>query len=332
MEKVTIKSMCNLFNVDIPNILKEKENMELSRCVCKTFFVKKDSAFFCRGVLGNGQKASYTDSENEARKAYKNGAICIVSTDQYYDTNGKELPCIIVKDPLNCFIELCIEYRKRLEAITVAITGSVGKTTTKEMMYLVAKQKYKTFSSGPTSNDFATISQIIQTLNKDNEVYIQEIGGFSPGFVEKSSKIVQPDVGVVTNIGLNHIDLYGSKEGILKDKICVASTLKKDGVAFLNLDDELLQKVKLDCNVIWYSSFNPDADFYADNIKYESDGISFNIRYEKKAVPIKLKTYGKHNVINAVVAFAFGKYLNLDDGVIANALNEYEGKGIRQLE
>lgn len=328
----TLKNICEAANISIPEEFANQAEIPLPAIKCFGSRIKEGEALFIRGLLEDGRPASRNYNESSARTGFNNGARFIFSKEQYYTSDGEKLPCIIVDDPKELFITLCQIVRRSFpkKLRTVAVTGSIGKTTTKDMLALIAAEKYRTETSHGNSNGFGSIAAIMQRIKKDTEVYIQEVGAYFPDLIEQDARILAPNACVVTNIGTSHIDLYGSIENIAHDKLALARHLTEGGMTFLNFDDALLRKVNLDCAVTWFSAENPDADYYAANIRVVKNMQEFDVVSKKSTVHIRLMNIGYHNIINAVVAVAFGHWLGLSNDAIAAALAKFKTTGIRQ--
>lgn len=334
-EIVTLKKLCDMAEVRLPLPFWKHAHVVISKFACFANRINSEnSALFVRGLLENGQPASRSYNEASARKACANGARFIFSREQYYAEDGSPLPCILVDDPSAAFIRATNALRRRFpqQRRVVGVTGSIGKTTTTEMLSLVASAKYKTDHSKNNANGFASISINIQRLSPQNEVYIQEVGAYFPGLIEAGATMLEPDACVVTNIGTSHIDLYGSVEGITHDKLALTRHLRPGGMAFINYDDPVLRRQEYTCPVTWFSLDNPEADFYSANIQYGDGMIEYDIVEKGGATRthIQLASYGLHNVINSVAAFAFGCWCGISRQEIANALLNFKTDGMRQ--
>ena len=139
----TLKGICEAANIEIPEAFQSRKNETIPHITCFGSRSRKDGALFIRGLLEDGKPASRDYNEKSARAGYLKGVKFIFSTEQYYAENGDPLPCIIVEDPRKLFLQLCQSVRDKFSPNTtvLGVTGSVGKTTTTEMVSLVAKQK-----------------------------------------------------------------------------------------------------------------------------------------------------------------------------------------------
>ncbi len=331
-KQFTLKQICDLAGIEVPEEFQNKKDETISHVVCLGGYADKGCAYFELNRLENGGKASYQYNLAAARRAAENGASYFFCTAPVTDKAGNPLPCIVLDDPRAVYIKICKQIRNQFpeNSITMAVTGSVGKTTTKEMLNLIAQTQYKTHFSRENANGFVSISNYIQKLPSDTEVYIQEVGAFYPGLVEADAQLLEPNACIITNISTPHIDLYGSIDNILYDKLALVRHMKPDGMAFLNMDDPRLAELQPDCNVTWFSVDNPKADFHAENIEYMDGYMQFDIVGKGKSTKVQIHSYGIHNIINAIAAFAFGSWLKIPETVMATALGEYKAVGLRQ--
>lgn len=268
--------------------------------------------------------------ENEARWAYERGAAALFCSKPFTTADGKPMPCIVVNNPTEKFYELNRWIRSLYNIPAIGITGSVGKTTTKEMLYQVLAAKYNTLKNVGNANTYAAIADTTQKLTKNHEIYIQEICAFSPRWVEGGARMLNPQLCVITNIGYPHVDLYGSIENILYDKTSLIRALPEDGAAFLNYDDERLRTYQTDKRVISFGIHNTQADYTAKDIRYGDGEIRFTIHCQEGDFPTVIYMVGEHNVLNALAAFAVGRHVDIPADMILKALSEYRSEGMRQ--
>ncbi|MGN0073180.1 MAG: Mur ligase family protein [Coriobacteriales bacterium] len=272
-------------------------------------------------------------SNNDTLKAIEKGAVAAVSTEQVLDANGAPFPTILCQDPEDLFRRLAVITREQSEAKVVAITGSVGKTSTKDMLQLVMESSFKTVTSRRNQNGIAQVARYIQRLSQDTQIYIQETGISVPGSIECAASMLQPSFFVLTNIGYNHIGYFdGKQENILHEKLALDRHAAQGAKGFVNIDDPLLRNAEYIHEVVSYSLKDSQAEYYACNIEERNASLSFEIVQSSSgaATPVKLRVPGLHNVLNAVCAFAVGSELGVDAERIAKALGEYRSSGVRQ--
>ena len=328
----TIGEICRLAQIPVPEEFLPQADTAIPLITCFGSRVRQGDALLPRGLTEDGRPAERSYNESNARRGCENGASVIFSQEQYHTAAGEPLPCILVEDPRALFARLCREIRHSFaeKTVTVGITGSVGKTTTSEMIELVAKEAGTVYCSKNNANGFGSIARNMQSVDDDTDVYIQEVGAYFPGLIDESAAILEPDICIVTNVGVSHIEQYGTVENIARDKISLAQHMAPCGMAFLNYDDPFLRQASVDGNVTWYSLEDPAADYYARNITYGDGFIEFDVVCPDGVSRVKLHSYGFHNVSNAVAAFAFGRHLGLSPAQIIYALDKFRTSHMRQ--
>ena len=247
----TIGEICRLAHVPVPPQFLPQADAAIPMITCFGSRARQGDALFPRGLTEEGKPAERSYNEANARRGYENGAAVIFSQEPYYTADGQPLPCIVVEDPRALFARLCREIRQGFtqKTVTVGITGSVGKTTTSEMIELIAREAGTVFCSKNNANGFGSIARNMQSVDDDADVYIQEVGAYFPGLIAESAAILQPDITIVTNIGVSHIEQYGTVENIAQDKIALAQHMAPCGMAFLNYDDPRLRAAAVDGDV-----------------------------------------------------------------------------------
>lgn len=320
--ELTVGRICAIVGIDTAGIERSLLRKKISYYTARYTWVKKGCVYFSR-YLGNVE-------EQEARWAYERGAVVLFCSKPFTTAEGKPMPCIVVPKPSEKFYELNRWVRKLYNIPTIGVTGSVGKTTTKEMLFEVLNAQYNTLKNVGNANTYAAIADTTQKLLPEHEVYIQEICAFSPRWVEGGSHMLAPNLCVITNIGYPHVDLYGSIENILHDKTSLIRDLPADGAAFLNYDDERLRTYQTDKKVISFGIHNQDADYVAKDICYGDGEIRFSIHCKEGEFPAVIYMVGEHNVLNALAAFAVGRHVGIPADTILKALAEYRSEGMRQ--
>ena len=234
--------------------------------------------------------------------------------------------------------EACIRASRYIRSLhkakIIAVTGSAGKTSTKEMIEAVLRAHYKNpvISKG-NNNSMFSVTRNIQKLKRPTNVYLQEVGAFEKGTIAASAKQLEADMTLYTNIGISHIESYGSREELAKDKLSLSTYGKPDGIAFINFDNEILMSHPFTQKVITYSLQNTSADYFAKNIEItENAGLRFTIvdRSAGEEHTAEVFVPGRHNVLNAVAAYAVGKALRLKSDEIISGIAAYRPSGMRQ--
>ncbi len=201
----------------------------------------------------------------------------------------------------------------------VAITGSYGKTSTKNALNDILNVKYNSFA---TEKSFNTMNGLMISINnkldKFTDVFIAEMGAFKRGEIKPKCDFIKPQYGIITTIGTAHLESFGSRENIQKGKFELVDSLPEDGIAVLNMDDEYQTNydIKSKCKVVWVSLKNKKADVYADNIKLSNKGTRFDCHFkDNKSVVLETKLLGDKNVYNILeaVALAYNMGLTLEE-------------------
>lgn len=251
------------------------------------------------------------------------GYLC--SDGQIYE--GSEF-AIMVDDTRKALLALASYYRSLFDIKVVGLTGSVGKTTTKEFIASVLSKGYETLATKGNFNNDIGVPLTLFGLRDNHEAAVIEMGMSNFGEIEVLTKCARPDIAVITNIGTSHIEFLGSQEGILKAKSEIFEGLRKGGRVILNGDDPHLWslKDKLDFEITYVGMENDKCDLVADSVKSNENGSLFSCSGRE----YRINTVGVHNVYNALVAIAAGEMMNLSYERIYAGLKAYRPDGMRQ--
>ena len=270
----------------------------------------KDTRTLKQGDCYVGIKGESFDGNKFWKEALEKGAsACILdSFEGKLDDDSKDT-IILVQDTVKAIQDLATYVRENLNIPVIAITGSVGKTSTKDMIAAVLEEKYKVLKTPGNLN-----GQIGLPLNilsyKDEDVMVLEMGMNDFGQIKKLSLIAKPTIAVITNIGTAHIGLLGSRENILKAKLEILEGMPKNSPLIINDDNDLLSSVSLK-NPIIRCSIEKKADFQAKKIEVEKEKTQFEVFYKNEKTKIALPLMGKIFVSNALLAIAVGSLLSI---------------------
>lgn len=241
------------------------------------------------------------------------------------------LPCVLVPDTGRALLDLSSYYRSLFPIPIIALTGSVGKTTTKEMVACVVGAGYKTLKTEGNFNNEIGMPKTLFELNEGHEAAVIEMGMNHFGEISRLSKAAKPDVALITNIGVSHIENLGSRENILRAKLEILDGLKEGSNIILNADDELLSGADVKgFSPIYFGINSSLADVSASHILTENGHTSFLADIFGQRQKIRIPTIGMHNVYNALAACAVGYLLEIQTEKIAAALEKYMPAGMRQ--
>ena len=266
------------------------------------------------------------DGHTFAQSAVEAGACAVICHKEV----NVDCPEIFVANTGKALVDLARWYRSLFDIPVVGVTGSVGKTTTKEMIWAVMSKKYRTLKNEGNRNNEIGMPLSVLNLDKSHQAAVFEMGIFTIGDIERLTMIAKPCVGVISNVGVAHIENVGSREKLLETKMELVKGMPKGAPLVLNKDNDLLRTVTLDDRpIIWYS-LKEAADYTAENIRLVGEMTCFDIRYPDGVQSVELPAIGDHNVQNALAAFAVGMLLGVSPELAAQGLSEYVPSGMRQ--
>ena len=243
-----------------------------------------------------------------------------------------DYPAIVVEDTRIALGDIARGERDRLGMKVVGITGSVGKSTTKEMVATVLGSKYKVEKTPANHNNDIGMPMAILSMSEDTEVAVLEMGMNHFREIAYLASIGKPDVAVIINIGTMHIEHLGSMEGILKAKLEILEGMREDGKIILNGDDALLwnQKKSGGRNAIYFGVRNPECDLKGLEI-HEADGmLHFLAKRERSQFAVELALEGMHYVHDALAAIAVGMEMGVPIADISRSLSTFQNMAGRQ--
>ncbi len=287
-----------------------------------------DSRTVEEGCLYIAIKGDRFDGHDFAVQASESGAACVMVS---HDVEGVKCPVIKVADTRKALIDLAAYYRAKKDIPVVGLTGSVGKTTTKEMVAAVLRKKYEVLATlGNLNNDIGLPRMCLQ-LEEKHTAAVLEMGMNNLGEISLLTKIARPTVGIITNIGVAHIENLKSREGILQAKLEILEGMEKDAPLLLNADDDMLMSARerIENPVITYGIDNA-ADCCAKNIVQMDDGMEFSLCWQGEFTHVRIPAVGRHNVYNALAAYAVGRILGLTSEQCVAGLEDYVPSGMRQ--
>ncbi|KRN59657.1 UDP-N-acetylmuramoyl-tripeptide--D-alanyl-D-alanine ligase [Pediococcus inopinatus] len=255
--------------------------------------------------------------------AIKNGSVATLWAKDHEDVPS-DYPALVVDDPLTALQKLAVYYLKKINPKVVAITGSNGKTTTKDMTASLLETEYNVVKTEANFNNGIGVPITLLNMNANTEVVVVEMGMDHPGQLDFLSKMVQPDTVVITMIGEAHIEFFGTRDKIADAKLEITDGLKEDGLFIYNGDEPLLRERSKQVEQQQYTFGESAADdLFASNIQWAKDHTDFEINL------VPGKTYripmiGKYNVMNALAAIAVAKAYHVDPSKIGDALSNFQ--------
>ncbi len=259
-----------------------------------------------------------------AENALKTGAQYAVVDDKTVDTSSENI--ILVDDVLKTLQQLALYHREWLSIPIVAITGTNGKTTTKELIREVLKQKYNIKATEGNFNNHIGVPLTLLSFTKDTDIGIVEMGANHPGEIEFLCNIARPDFGLITNIGKAHLEGFGSIEGVLKTKGELYTHLAKSaGTIFVNRDNSLLKEIlPEETETLFYGVENKDVLVHGQT---SNSGFFLNLKWTNattgNSYKVDTKLIGNYNLENVLAAITIGCYFNVPDEDINSAISRY---------
>ncbi len=261
------------------------------------------------------------DAHDFINFALENGCVAAL-TAKREKIKGKTL--IAVDDTRKALGNLASFYKKQFNIPFIAITGSVGKTTVKELTATVLSARLNVLKTSGNLNNDIGLPLTLFRLENQHEAAITEMGMSGFGEIDALAGMVKPDIGIVTNIGLSHIEKLGSQENIYKAKAELFPHIKPEGTVIINGDDPILLAHLKDINRKTITvGLSADFDLWAKDVKTTTESLSFTVMYGSQTVPVTLPLPGEHNVINALLACAAGFVLGISLEEAAQALKSY---------
>lgn len=290
--------------------------------------VSTDTRTIEQGNLYIAVKGERFDGNDFIAQAAENGAAAALSDRER--TEGFGIPVIYVKDSRSAQLALARHYRDRFDVKLCGVTGSVGKTSTKDMIYAVLSARFDTLKTQGNFNNDIGLPRTLFGLNDSHQAAVIEMGMSDRGEISVLSKAAHPDCAVITNIGWCHIETLKTRENILAAKLEILDGAKEGAPLIINGDDEFLKGVDIPGRRIISYGFGERCGVRAEDISRIEGGESFTLIYEGKRYPAKVPVEGQHHVMNALAAFCAGIEFGMAPEEIIPAFTRYEASGMRQ--
>lgn len=290
--------------------------------------VERDSRQIKDGSLFLAIKGERADGHDYINMCFDKGAVCAVCEKPPQNASK---PYILVESTLNAVKKIAKAYREKFDIPIVGVSGSVGKTSTKEMLYAVLSQKYRTHKTQGNLNNELGVPLTLLSMQEDAQAAVIEMGISDFGEMTRLSEMVQPTICVLTVIGCCHLENLGDRGGVLKAKTEMFKNAAENAEYILNGDDDKLRTV-VDANgkkPIFFG-FSDSNDYYAKNIENNGEGgISATLCFDGKKLDVVIPAIGNYMVSNALAAVAAGRILGLSDEQLKNGVESYKTVGSR---
>jgi UDP-N-acetylmuramoyl-tripeptide--D-alanyl-D-alanine ligase len=261
------------------------------------------------------------DGHEFIKEAVKKKAAAVIVEKEIAKINNAALWLIKVKDTLRALGDLANYQRSKFELPLIAITGSCGKTTTKEMLARILADRFPVLKSQGTENNLIGLPHTLLRLNRRHRFCVVELGTNKKGEIKRLCEIARPNIGIITNIGQAHLEFFRDENGVLEEKSALFKALPSYGLGVINADDPFLERLSRKKWPFKIISVGMDqaADFRAEKVRFFKRSLAFDLRGEH----FQLNILGRHNLYNALAAIASANFLGLDLKIIRQALTNF---------
>jgi UDP-N-acetylmuramoyl-tripeptide--D-alanyl-D-alanine ligase len=300
-------------------------------------FITTDSRDCPEGSIFLALKGATFNGNEFAMQALQKGCAYAIVDEPQYATDSR---IILVDDCLQTYKDLAREHRRQFDIPVIAITGTNGKTTTKELIRAVLSEKYNVLATEGNFNNDVGVPKTLFRLNKDHEIAIIEMGASHPGDIKTLAETAEPTCGLITNVGRAHLQGFGSFAGVIKTKCELYDFLRsrQDGLVFLDADNEYLVDQIQEEDVLWVTPYSADPDKQYSCISGEVVACDplLKFRWRKPLMELeeqgasqkwhKVQTQliGAYNLSNLLAAIAVGINFGVDRKQIDHALSTYQ--------
>lgn len=314
---LTIEDMFNLKSAVIYN----PDNFKTIRSVS---IDSRNISENCLFVAIKGEKFDGHDFINEA--VSKGAVSLLIDRRKLKELKDTDVTVITVEDTMKAFGQLAESWRKKLGTKIIGITGSAGKTSTKEMVAMLLSTKYRVNKTIANQNNHIGVPLTLFSTNEKHDILVAELGTNHFGEIEYTANIALPDYAMITNIGDSHLEFLLNKKGVLKEKLSLfKATAKMDGTLFINSDDKMLQQSAKNFKKKITYGFNSDSAVRGKVTGYTDDGRpELEINYKKSRLKVVLPLHGEANAKNFVAAAAVAFTLGLSVEEISEGLKKLD--------
>lgn len=291
---------------------KDKEDLNITSVEIDSRKIKPGALFV--PIVGNR-----SDAHDFIPDVFKMGAACTLTEKNL----PEELePYILVESSKQALYDLAKQYRESLDITVVGVSGSVGKTSTREMIAAVLNEGYDVFKTKGNKNNDIGISLMIFEIERDHEIAVLEMGISEFGEMHRLSELVKPDVCVINNIEDCHLESLKDRDGVLRAKTEMFDFMSKDGCIILNGDDDKLSTItEVDGIKPIFFGLNKSNQVVAENIVNQGlDGVEADISFDDSIISVSIPSPGEHMVMNALAAVAVGMYFGMSDRKIKRGI------------
>ena len=318
MEYLTIKELILASKGKL--VSKMSESSTVNDIVIDSRKANKDNAFVA--IIGEN-----LDGHNFINSAINQGCKTIIKNkNSNVDIENKEINVIEVEDTQIALGDIAKFYKEKFKIPFIAVTGSVGKTTTRDMVHSTISARYNALKNVGNLNNHFGVPLTLFNLNKEHEAAVIEMGMSNFGEIEYLANMVQPQIGIISNVGYSHVEHLGSREGIFKAKMEVTANFDSNSLLIINGDDDCLKTLK-DKDLVYQLKtfgFEKNNDIYCEDYKMTDDSITFTAVIDGNHEEFFIPTVGEHNIYNAMAAILVGINLNMTIEEIKEGLKNFQ--------
>ena len=285
-----------------------------------------DSRAVSAGDFFVAYKGERVDGHDYISAAFDRGAVCCLAQRV---PEGETRPILLVPDVQTALEQICAEYRRDLRLPVIGITGSVGKTSAKEMISAVLSQRLNVLKTDKNLNNQIGVPMTISRIRPEHQAAVVEMGISGFGEMSVLAKIARPDMAVFTLIGHAHLEFLHDLDGVLRAKTEMLDFMADDAPVLINGDDEKLRGLQCRQKKISFG-LGENCDVRAENIRLGESGETFcDIVYGERRIPVEIRAYGRHMIYAALEGAAVGLLMGLSDGEIVKGVASFETVGRR---
>lgn len=300
---------------------------ELYEIFIKHPSISTDSRRCIPGSIFFALKGDNFNGNNYAEQAIDDGCAYAV-VDEWVDKEPNSR-IIVVEDALKTLQQLANYHRRKLKITIIGITGSNGKTTTKELVVAILSQEFSVAFTQGNYNNHIGVPLTLLSINKDHEIGVIEMGANHQGEIKELCEIAEPNIGLITNIGKAHIEGFGSIENVIKTKLELFDFIRdNEGKVFVNKDNSILFDNSEGMDRMLYGRDNSDL-FVSGTLSSETPFLNFDWNFFEHPHRVRTHLVGEYNLDNALAAAAIGKYYGINAKQISEALERYQPKNNR---
>ncbi|MGL5066657.1 MAG: UDP-N-acetylmuramoyl-tripeptide--D-alanyl-D-alanine ligase [Sarcina sp.] len=334
-----------MLELNFDEILKAVNGEEIKKP--KTYLgevVSTDTRKIKEGSIFVALKGENFDANNYAKDAIEKGAALVIVENVLFDIESisENIGVIKVENGEKALANLASFYRNKLGIKVVGVTGSTGKTSTKDIMSAVLSAKYKVFKTKGNFNNHIGLPLMILELDSTYDIAILEMGMSDLKEINFLANIARPEIAVITNVGLSHIENLKTRDNILKAKMEIVDFFTKEDILIINADDDMLKTVETNEYKLVRTGVGESLNPKVENIQFDKLSSTFDIIDDGEKFNFKLPMPGKHNALNFMLAYCVGKELSvsveeMQEGILnievtSMRLDLKEGNGFKVLD